>query len=77
MERINEKVKINLNLKHLKKLHKIYDSKVPLIQPKNNIINLSSVELDTKMSKIMELGLNCHLKKKYNHNSKLIEIEKL
>ena len=38
---------------------------------------MSSVELDTKMSKIMELGLNCHLTKKYNHNRKLIEIEKL
>ena len=75
--RSQERLKINLDMKHQKKLHQMYNGQVPLIQTKNNVINLSSIKIDKEIEEILQLGLNCHLKTKYNHNDKLIEIEKL
>ena len=77
IERLQQSHKINLDLKHSKKLHELYSAKVPLIQTKNNTINLSSFHIDEETINILQMGLNCHLKSKFKHNNKLIEIEKL
>ena len=63
--------------KHIRKLCNMYGSTVLQKEYKEPCINLSSIAIDEEIKEIMALGMNCHLKQKYDSTQKKIEIEKL
>jgi hypothetical protein len=64
LNRICEKERHNLIVKHEKKLCNLYQGDVPHMQRLKNIVNLSSVVIESEVRDILELRLNCHLKSK-------------
>ena len=68
---------MNLILKHKRKLFQLYGDRVPLIKEKNNVLNISKIEVNDNIKEILQLGLNCHLKTRSTNNDKKIENEKL
>jgi hypothetical protein len=77
LERICNKIRIQTIEKQKKKLWNMYRHSIYLKQNRDSIVNLSNIEIDADTKNILSLGLNCHLKNKYNHTAKKVEIEKL
>ena len=46
-------------------------------QDKDSYINLTEEEIDPAINRVFSLGMNCHLKTKFENNKTKIEIEKL
>ena len=61
----------------LKKLCETFGGDILLKQNRDSVINLSSVELDSDIRDIFSLGMNCHLKTKFNSIKRKAEVEKL
>ena len=77
LNRIKEKICATLQVKHQKKLCNIYSAHVPVNEEKCKWLNLTNVDVKEDIQAIFQLGMNCHLKSRYDHLSKKIEIEKL
>ena len=77
IERIVEIKRIALNNKHNEKLSKLYGGPVVVKEPRDILLNLSRVTVPQELESIFDLGMNCHLRSKYNMLEKKIEIEKL
>ena len=75
--RVTEKTVKGLCETQKKKLANIYGGPVPIKQTKDSVINLPSVELPNDIREIFSLGMNCHLRQKYDHAHKKVEIEML
>ena len=63
--------------KHDKKLFHLYGGNIFRKQNEQSYVNLSNAEISDCISEIFSLGMNCHLKSKYDNNVAKIEIEKL
>ena len=63
--------------KHSQKLVNLYGGPIPLKKQKQFYLNLSDIEVDTEMHEIFSLGINCHLKRKFDRNKHKVEIELL
>ena len=63
--------------KHDKKLFHLYGGNIFRKQPRSSCVNLSNAVISDNISEIFSLGMNCHLKSKYDQNVAKIEIEKL
>ena len=59
----------------LKKLNKLYNGQIYLKGEVNSFVNLSNYELSTDEKDILNLGLNYHIKNKYNELEKSVEKE--
>jgi len=67
----------DISQKHERKLYKLYGGQIMVKEQKNNGINLSTCVIDSDILEIFNLGMNCHLKTKFDINKTKIEIEKL
>ena len=77
LDRILKCREMTLQIKHSNKLARMYGGPIYLKQPKDSVLNLSSVPIDENTKNIFNLGMNCHLRTKYSTIRKQIEIEKL
>lgn len=77
LKRINDKNTTMINLRHTKKLEHLYGGQIYLKEEINNVLNLSNVEISEDTLKILNLGMNTHLKEKYDQIKYKHEIEKL
>ena len=68
LERITSRNEINIQLRHDKKLTNLYGRPVPRKEKIQNVINLSNEEVSQDIRTILDLGLNCHLKQKFDEN---------
>ena len=75
--RVTEKTVKGLCETQKRKIANIYGGPVPIKQTKDSVINLSSVELPNEIKEIFSLGMNCHLRQRYDHAHKKVEIEML
>lgn len=76
LRRLNEQNKITIQLRHQKKLESLYGGEIYFKQDTNNIINLSNISINREQEKILNLGMNTHLKEKFDHIKYKNEIEK-
>ena len=77
LDRILNKTKKDLISKHERKLNQLYGEPLFYKQNKDSYINLTEEEIDPAIDRVFSLGMNCHLKTKFEHNKTKIEIEKL
>lgn len=77
LKRITENTEATMTSKHNKKLAKLYGSPILMKEERNSYLNLSSTEVNEELSEIFDLGMNFHLKTKYDQLTKKIETEKL
>ena len=49
--------------KHSQKLANLYGGPIPMEKQQDSYLNLSDIEVDTKMHEILSLGLTCHQKR--------------
>ena len=77
LDRILNKTKEDLISKHERKLNQLYGGPLFYKQNKDSYINLTEEEIDPAINRVFSLGMNCHLKTKFEHNKTKIEIEKL
>ena len=59
------------------KLIRMYGGDIFLKQHCDSVINLSSEVLDHELKEIFSLGMNCHLKQRYDQTKKKVEVEML
>jgi len=65
----------NLELKHIKKLNKLFnDAKFPTANT-NKFINLSKHQLTKEEREVLNMGLNCHIQRRIDPIKKKMEIE--
>ena len=60
---------------HRKKLVRLYGGPILLKQNHDSVINLSNIQLDQETQDIFSLGMNCHLKQRFDKTKKKVEIE--
>ena len=77
LHRTIAKLESELTIKHNNKLCSIYGSTICQKETRDSCINLSDCTISDDVKNIFSLGMNCHLKSKYNHIKQKIEIEKL
>lgn len=77
LKRNLEKNKAKLIIQHTKKMCNIYGGEVPPTQECSRVVNLTDIPIDGEIEKVMQLGMNCHLKGKVSKLTRMIEIEKL
>jgi hypothetical protein len=77
MQRITDSRKMRLHITQSNKLARLNGADIFLKQQRESVLNLSNVKIDESMKRILNLGMNCHLRTKYNTTRKKIEIEKL
>ena len=77
LQSILQNLSRSLYYKHTEKLTKLHGSPLLLKQQPDSVINLSNLVLDEETKDILNIGMNCHLKTKYDMTRKKIEIEKL
>jgi len=70
-------MQVDISQKHNRKLQQMYGGELFTKQPGDRVINLSNCEIDDDLLSIFDLGMNCHLKTKYDKNRTKIELEKL
>ena len=75
--RLNSKLEKELTVKHSNKLCRLYGSTLYQKQDICSVINLSNCQIPSNIESIFSLGMNCHLKQKFNYVQRKIEIEKL
>ena len=75
--RIQTRKLLELREKQSDKLIRIHGSPILMKQQKDSVVNLSSIEIDNEMTNILSLGLNCHLKQKFDRTKRKVEIELL
>ena len=77
LDRTLVKLQEELSNKHKEKLYTLYGGRLFIKQDRNTVINLSRVEIPDAIHNIMKLGMNTHLKTRYDPHTTKIEIEKL
>ena len=77
LDRTLVKLQEELSNKHKEKLYTLYGGRLFIKQDRNTVINLSRVEISDAIHNIMKLGMNTHLKTRYDPHTTKIEIEKL
>ena len=77
LKRTTDKNRTTLQLKHEKKLCRLYESPVPYKQQVTKVYNLSDVAIGDDIHEILQLGINCHLKTPVSTLQTKVEIEKL
>lgn len=77
LERTSFNKEMQLRAKHNEKLCKLYGGPICMKRERQCFINLSNIEIKSEIAQIFELGMNCHLKSKYDNLIKKIEVEKL
>lgn len=77
LQRIAYNFEIDTTKQHERKLINLYGGNLLTKQEKESCINLSNEIIDREILEIFSLGMNCHLKSKYDQTKTKIEIEKL
>ena len=77
LQKILNTKKTLLDITHGNKLEKMYGSSICMKQEKAGVINLSNYVISDQLASIFDLGMNCHLRSKYDTLRKRIEVEKL
>ena len=72
-----EKERINSKNTIVKKLERLYKGTVVLPQERKTYVNLSDHQLSKDEHEFLSLGMNVHLKPKFDHYRKRVELEKL
>ena len=72
----NQQKKLDeLREKHTRKLVNIYGPSILLKQQRDSVINLSDVAIEEELRKIMTLGINFHVKGKFEEKKRKVEVE--
>ena len=69
--------KISLTEKHNKKLTELNGGPIFIKDNTPKFINLSNKQISPELADVFNLGMACHVKKKFDHLTKKIEVEKL
>ena len=77
LHRTIAKLENDLSMKHNSKLCSIYGGTLCQKETRDSFVNLSDCTITDDIKNIFSLGMNCHLKSKYNFTKQKIEIEKL
>jgi hypothetical protein len=77
LNRIASKEERKLEEIQKRKLCNLYGGDILLKQVRDSVINLSNIALDQDMQNIFSIGMNCHLKQKFDCTRRKVEIEKL
>ena len=77
LDRIITSKKLSLIAKHNRKLTDLYGGPICMKVEKQRFLNLSDVNISPELAAIFDLGMNCHLRQKYDTLVKKIQIEKL
>jgi len=77
LDRISRRVRDRTSEIQHNKLVRMYGSGILQKQNKDSVVNLSSIEIDDDMKNIFSLGMNCHLRQKFNHIKKRVNVELL
>ena len=77
LDGILESKNTQLKITHSNKLARLYRGTIFLKEQPKSVINLSGVQIDATMTHVFNLGMNCHLRSKYDTLRKKIEVEKL
>jgi hypothetical protein len=77
LNRLTDGLKIDLAQKHERKLFELYGGRIFTKQSRTPFINLTNEVVNDDLKEIFSLGMNCHLKTKFDQNRTKIEIEKL
>jgi len=75
LERISDRTRENISETQNRKLVQMYGAPILQRQTKDSVINLSSVDLDDEIKNIFSLGMNCHLRQKFDHIKKRVSVE--
>lgn len=68
---------MTVNERHQKKLSDLYGHPLPSKDDKPSVVNLTKIDIPDNVLQILQLGLNTHLKDKFDHNKQKLEVEKL
>ena len=72
----NQQKKLDeLREKHTRKLVNIYGPSILLKQQRDSVINLSDVAIEEELRKVMTLGINFHVKGKFEEKKRKVEVE--
>ena len=77
LSRILDNKRIALTTRHNAKLIRLNGGPILLKEHKRTFLNLSTCQISPCVGEILDLGMNCHLRSKYDSLTKKIEIEKL
>jgi len=77
LSRISRRKVDELNEVQRGKLYRLYGSPILLKQNVDSVVNLSSAVIDKDIQEILSYGMNCHLKHKFNHTMKKVQVELL
>lgn len=75
LNRVCAKKEVQMRQTQLNKLIRMYGGDIWLKQNRDSVINLSSIELNPDIKDIFSLGMNCHLKQRYDQTKKKVEVE--
>jgi hypothetical protein len=77
LHRVTSQQEENLRGIQQRKLVNLYGGPILYKQQRDSVINLSKSPLDAEIVEIMSLGMNCHLKQKFDDKKHKTSIEKL
>ena len=77
LQRIIDTKQLNIDITHNGKLTKLYGGEIFMKKQPETVVNLTSVNIHDNIKEVFNLGMNCHLKTRYNSIRKKIEVEKL
>ena len=77
LDRISARKHIQICEVQRNKLMRMYGGPILLKQQRDSVINLSNIDLEPEMRDIFSLGMNCHLKQRYDKTKRKVEIELL
>ena len=77
LHRLISKLENELTVKHTNKLCRLYDGTLYVKQNIFSVVNLSNCQIPRNIENVFSLGMNCHLKQKFNYVQRKIEMEKL
>ena len=77
LNRVQSKKFIELREKQTSKLVRMHGSQLLLKQNKESVINLSKNDIQPEMLDIFSLGINCHLKQKFDRTQRKVQLELL
>jgi len=76
-DRVSERKYEEMQEIQLGKLYRMYGAPIFLKQNIDSVVNLSSIRLDHEMKNILSLGMNCHLRQKFDQVKKKVQVELL
>jgi len=77
LEKTSDRVRHITSETQHNKLVRMYGASILQKQTKDSVVNLSSVNIDEEMRDIFALGMNCHLKQKFDYIKKRVNVELL